>query len=100
MAQSFTVEVTETAWAHLMSYRRFESKAILDAVKSQLPYRPTVETRHRKLLRENPLADWELRVGKFRVFYEVDANERRVRIVAIGHKEHNRLFIGGEEIEL
>ena len=58
------------------------------------------ETRNRKLLRDNPVADWELRVGEFRVFYEVDVDEHRVRIVAVGHKEHNRLFIGGEEIEL
>lgn len=28
------------------------------------------EARNRKLLRENPLADWELRVGNHRVFYK------------------------------
>jgi mRNA-degrading endonuclease RelE of RelBE toxin-antitoxin system len=59
-----------------------------------------VETRNRKLLRENPLADWELRVGRFRVFYEVDAGNRLVRVVAVGAKEGNRLRIGGEEVEL
>jgi hypothetical protein len=34
------------------------------------------------------------------VFYEVDPEQPVVRIVAVGHKEHNRLFIGGEEVEL
>jgi hypothetical protein len=40
------------------------------------PYKALEETRNRKPLRDNPLADWELRVGRFRVFYEVDAEER------------------------
>ena len=57
-------------------------------------------SRNSKLLRDNPLADWELRIGKFRVFYDVDSDEPTVRIVAVGHKEHNTLFIGGEEIKL
>jgi len=65
-----------------------------------LPYQPTEETRNRKLLRANPVADWELRIQNYRVFYEVDLVHHTVRIVAIGHKEHNKLFIGGEEIIL
>lgn len=58
------------------------------------------ETRNRKLLRENPVADWELRVGRFRVFYEVDAGRRIVRILAVGVKEGSKLTIGGEEVTL
>ena len=48
----------------------------------------------------NPLADWELRIRQHRVFYDVDEHAARVRIVAIGYKEHNKLFIGEEEFEL
>ena len=96
----FQVEMTETALEHLAAYRRFEVNVILDAIKTQLPHQALQETRNRKPLRENPLADWELRVEEYRVFYEVDAEKGVVRIVAIGHKEHNRLFVGGEEIEL
>lgn len=46
-------------------------------------------------------AEWELRLGpgnRFRVFYDVDREQRQVRILAIGVKERNRLFIGGEEV--
>jgi mRNA-degrading endonuclease RelE of RelBE toxin-antitoxin system len=100
MPERYSVELTETALGHLRSYRKSDSKSILNTIKRQLPYQAAEETRTRKLLRDNPLADWELRVGKFRVFYELDVDEHRVRIVAVGHKEHNRLFIGGEEIEL
>ena len=47
-------------------------------------------------------ADWELRFGpdnRFRVFYQVKAETREVRVLAIGVKERDRLFIGGEEFE-
>ncbi len=38
--------------------------------------------------------------NRFRVFYEVDSEEQTVQVLAIGLKEGNQLFIGGEEIEL
>jgi len=47
-------------------------------------------------------ADWELRLGpenRFRVFYQVNAERREVRGLAVGVKYRNRLFIGGEEFE-
>jgi mRNA-degrading endonuclease RelE of RelBE toxin-antitoxin system len=100
MPQVFRIEFTETAWEHLERYRPFEANAILDAIKVQLPYRPLEETRNRKPLRDHPLADWELRVRNYRVFYEVDTEQTIVRIVAVGHKEHNRLWVAGEEVEL
>jgi mRNA-degrading endonuclease RelE of RelBE toxin-antitoxin system len=40
-----------------------------------------------------------LRVGKFRVFYELE-EPTTVKIVAVGHKEHNDLFVRGKRIEL
>jgi hypothetical protein len=47
-----------------------------------------------------PLAPWELRVGDFRVFYDVILEKATVVVVAVGQKVHNKLFIGGEEIVL
>jgi hypothetical protein len=47
-------------------------------------------------------ATWELRFGpanRLRVFYEIDFTTRSVQVLAIGVKERNRLFIGGEEFE-
>jgi mRNA-degrading endonuclease RelE of RelBE toxin-antitoxin system len=46
------------------------------------------------------LASWELRVGDYRVFYDVSLESGTVIIVAVGRKDHNRLWIGGEEIDL
>ena len=59
-----------------------------------------IETRQRKKLRDNPVASWELRIGKYRVFYEIHGMSRKVTIIAVGHKEHNTLFIRGKEVQL
>jgi len=70
-----------------------QRRIVVDTVEEQLRHEPTVPTRQRKLLRENPLASWELRVGDFRVLYNVDSGRRLVLVVAIGVKVHNALFI-------
>lgn len=57
------------------------------------------ESKRRKRLRLNRLAPWELRLGKYGVFYEV-VSAGKVRILAVGYKEHNDLFIQGERMEL
>lgn len=52
-------------------------------------------------MRPNPLAPWKLRVGNFRVFYDVIQHpEPCVCIRAIGVKEHNVLRIGKEVIQI
>ena len=66
---------------------------------------PSVETRNRKPLKR-PVAfesEWEMRFGpnnRFQVFYEVNQEQGEVYILAIGVKRRNRLYIGGEEVEL
>lgn len=96
------VTFTRTAAEHIRSYRKFDQKIILDAIDEQLTHEPTTETRNRKRLGENELADWEMRVGDFRVFYDVLIEEERavVKIKAVGHKEHNVLRIGDREVPL
>jgi mRNA-degrading endonuclease RelE of RelBE toxin-antitoxin system len=41
-----------------------------------------------------------LRVGDFRVFYDINHDIGVVAIVAVGQKVHDRLQIGGMEIDL
>ena len=69
-------------------------------IESSLNYEPNRETRNNKRLRPNQLAEWELRADRFRVFYDIDAENRAVKIEAVGHKRGNRLFLRGEEFEL
>jgi hypothetical protein len=78
---------------------------VAETIKEQLSHTPEVKTRNRKPLEEPTSfgATWELRFGpknSFRVFYEVDHAEKAVAVLAIGVKEGNRLFIGGQEFEL
>jgi mRNA-degrading endonuclease RelE of RelBE toxin-antitoxin system len=78
-----------------------ERSTALDAIERQLLHEPLVETRNRKPLRPNPIASWELRIGKLRVYYEVIPGDPGVvRIVAVGKKERNIVRIAGKEIEL
>jgi mRNA-degrading endonuclease RelE of RelBE toxin-antitoxin system len=78
-----------------------QSATVLDVVGRSLTHEPTLPTRQRKVLRANPVAPWELRIGNLRVYYEVkDDPERLVVVKAIGVKQRNRVLIGGEEVEL
>ena len=64
-------------------------------------YQPTLETRNRKLMRPNPIAPWELRIGNLRVYYDVeDEPESVVFIRAVGVKDRNQVRIGKEVIKL
>jgi mRNA-degrading endonuclease RelE of RelBE toxin-antitoxin system len=67
---------------------------------SSLPTNRSSRLEQRKKLEDNELAPWELRVGDFRVFYDIDLVNKQVIIVAVGEKWHNRLHIGGEVIDL
>ena len=90
---------------HLEAVDRKYHGLIRDGIEERLTHEPLVETRNRKpLTRPSVLGDvWELRLGpgnRFRIFYQADPDRGEVSVVAIAVKERNRLFIGGEEIDL
>src|SRR3990172_3491045 len=95
----FQVAFTPSADADLAYFTVFAQRIILDGVKVHLTIDADVESKRRKRLTEHPIAPWELRVGKYRVFYEFE-KQSIVKVVAIGHKEHNELFIRGRRVDL
>ena len=97
---SYILDMTEDANEDLSHYRAFERKTITDEMAIQLVDQPYVETNNRRHLRDNPIARWELKVGKFRVFYEIEAHAQVVTIISVGHKEHNVLYIRGKVVQL
>jgi mRNA-degrading endonuclease RelE of RelBE toxin-antitoxin system len=99
---AFEIHFTKTASGHVRSYRKFEQRIILDGIEQQLLNEATTETRHRKRLSENEVSDWELRIQQFRVFYDVltEDDRRIVKVKAVGHEDHNTLYIGGKEVPL
>jgi mRNA-degrading endonuclease RelE of RelBE toxin-antitoxin system len=96
----FALELMASARDDLRFFQKFEQQLILDAIELQLYNEPLTPTRNRKLLRPNHLAEWELRVDRYRIFYDVDRNKHLVSVKAIGWKEHNKLFIRGKEYVL
>ena len=96
----FTIDLSDEALEELRHFRKRDSTMIFNEIERQLIYQPDVETRNRKPLRAHSLGEWELRVDRFRVFYDIDIENKAVLVKAVGAKVGNRLFIRGEEFLL
>jgi mRNA-degrading endonuclease RelE of RelBE toxin-antitoxin system len=96
----FEIEFTPEARDDLRALKKNDQVEIIAAVQVQLHHEPIVETRNRKRLRPNEVAEWELRVGKFRALYSVDVDAQTVQIKVIGFKIGNVLFVRGNRREL
>jgi mRNA-degrading endonuclease RelE of RelBE toxin-antitoxin system len=96
----YEIVYTYDAIEELECLTKRQQQIVLDAVEGQLTHEPTQETRNRKHLRDNPLATWELRVERMRVFYNVEESRPVVTIVAVGIKRDSRLFLGRNEYKL
>jgi mRNA-degrading endonuclease RelE of RelBE toxin-antitoxin system len=89
----YEIVVHELALDELESLRSFDQRRVLAEIREQLSDQPTLPTRRRKCLIdltpsfEHELPVWELRVGVFRVFYDVEEEERRVHIRAVRRKQ-------------
>jgi mRNA-degrading endonuclease RelE of RelBE toxin-antitoxin system len=100
IALSYRIAFSRISLSHLRAFTAREQRIIRDALVEQLSYEPTVPTKNRKEMRPNLLAVWELRIGDFRVYYDIDEEESIVDIRAIGIKEGNEVRIGEEIVEL
>lgn len=98
-AMEYEINITEDAWQDLQYFKVYEQRIIADAIEVYLSRDAEVEGEHRKKLRPNKLAPWEMKQGKYRAFYEIEEIQT-VEVVAIGHKEHNDLFIRGKKVQL
>ncbi len=98
---AYRIEYDPEAEDHLAILTARDEAIVLASVSRQLEHQPTVVTRHRKPMRPNPVAPWELRIGNLRVYYDVQEEpEALVTIRAVGVKDRNHVRIGGKEIEL
>ncbi len=88
----YWIEIVPSARDELTQIRVFYRRIIAKEIESQLAHEPTVETKNRKLLFEaEPSFEceppvWELRVGDFLVFYDVDESATTVYVRAIREK--------------
>jgi len=75
----FRIELTPEALEDIGLFRKYERSRIFEAIEKQLKHQPAHETRNRKKLRPNKIAEWELRVDNFRIFYDIYQNEKTVK---------------------
>ena len=96
----YEIEFTPEALTDLMAFRKFEQQIILTGIETQLTHEPTIETRNRFQMRPNEVAEWELRIDRYRVFYRVADDVQVVSIEVIGFKQGNQLFVRGKRRDL
>lgn len=88
----------------LFQFRAFDQRRILAAIRKHLLRAdPQGETRNKFALDPPPdCADYELRIGDFRVLYRVEEDEDAVRVIValIGRKDRNKLIVEGEIFEV
>ncbi len=97
----YVIEFAECVKEHFKSLSAYQRTSIYNSIQTQLIHEPLTETRNRKLLRPNPIAPWELRVNDLRAFYEIAAEEPNVvRVLAVGIKKGNQLFVGEKVVTL
>jgi mRNA-degrading endonuclease RelE of RelBE toxin-antitoxin system len=88
----FALLFSENVKRDLQTLRAYDRRALLDAIETQLAHAPTIATKQRKLLHNlTPPFEaippiWQLRVGAFRVFYDVQPEVRLVCVRAVRRK--------------
>jgi len=88
----FEIRYAEGAADDLQDLRAYDRQIILDRIDEQLSHQPATETRMKRIIfglqppwqHEEPI--WQLRVGEFRVFYDVNVEAQQVNVRAIRHK--------------
>lgn len=88
----FDIILADLALEELKAIRAFDRKRILAEMDDQLKHQPTTVTRNRKRLDgvvpdfEHDPPIWELRVGDYRVFYDVNEASETVQVRAVRQK--------------
>ena len=96
----FEIEVTAEAEADLDDLRAFDRRQILEAIEVQLSRAPTQVSRSRiKRLRLLESPAYRLRVGEFRVYYDVDTQEAVVTILRVLSKARSLRYVAELETE-
>lgn len=97
----FRIEYAPGALDQLREMGARDRATVVDNVERKLEHGPTLTARNKKPLRANELASWELRIGEWRVYYDVEEMpEPVVTVRAVGRKVRDRVLIQGVEYEL
>src|SRR6516162_6365445 len=82
----FDIRFTDHALHDLQTFPEAERQWILTALELQLMVNAAEESRDRRRIRPDMLAEWAVRLGEVRVFYDVDIPNRTVKVAAVGKR--------------
>ena len=86
----YNIDFESDALEELKGLRKGEQVKILKAVEMHLRFEPTLQSKSRiKHLRPGTRPPYRLRVDDFRVYYDVQTEERRVIVYGVVHKERS-----------
>jgi mRNA interferase RelE/StbE len=89
----FEVRYSDEAVEQLKKIRAYDRAAIIDQIEQILVVNPTLESKAKlKLLRQAAPTQYRLRVGEFRVFYDVV--QEAVLVIQILSKEESIAYLG------
>jgi mRNA-degrading endonuclease RelE of RelBE toxin-antitoxin system len=89
----FEVRYSDEAVEQLKKVRAYDRAAIIDQIEQILMVNPTLESKAKlKLLRQPAPTQYRLRVGEFRVFYDVV--QEAVLVIQILTKEEAIAYLG------
>ena len=71
----YRVFLTESAKEDIAHFEVSYQRIIVAGIMSHLKVDAEVSTRRRKQLRRNPVAPWEPRIERFRIFYSADGTQ-------------------------
>lgn len=95
---AYDIQYDPRVKAHLRALTKTQQQTVRDTIDQRLKHEPKKEDRNRFEMEPNQWATWELRVGTMRVYYDV--GDDLVYVQAIGIKRGDKVFIGGQEVDL
>jgi mRNA-degrading endonuclease RelE of RelBE toxin-antitoxin system len=82
----FDIRFTEGAVEDLRDFTKSDQERILKDLESELLEDAGQESNDRKRLHSTGPVEWELRLGNVRIFYDVNLQNRTVKIEAVGKR--------------
>ena len=89
----YDIHLKPSAVRDMDRLRKYDAAIVADGMEGHLSDTPTRETKSRiKRLRGIEDPDYRLRVGNYRVFYDVHETKRRVDVLRVLHKDETRKY--------
>jgi mRNA-degrading endonuclease RelE of RelBE toxin-antitoxin system len=92
----FAIRYSKVAVVQLKSLRPFDRTAILDQIEQYLSVNPILASKSKvKQLRQPAPNQYRLRVGEFRIFYDVDLTNETVDVIQVLSKKDAMDYLEG-----